>query len=69
MISYTKTAFGATADALGYLNEPLRRLQWLRQELDHWDAAGGRGFMPQPRQYGIRLADLRPSEIYWRAAP
>ena len=71
MISYTTTAFGATAGAdsgLGYLNEPLRRLQWLRQELDHWDAAGGRRVMPQPRQYGIRLPDLKPSEIHWRAA-
>ena len=72
MIPYTKTAFGATgsanSDLAAYLSEPLRRLQWLRQELDHWDAAGGRRVMPQPQQYGIQLPDLKPSEIRWRAA-
>ena len=71
MVSTTKTAFGATADAdfdHGYLNEPLRRLAWYRRELDGWDADAGARALPQPVDFGLDLPDLKPSEIRWRAA-
>lgn len=48
--------------------EPLRRLQWLRQELDNWDAAEGARAMPQPEDFGLNLPGLRPSEINWGVA-
>ena len=51
------------------LCEPLRRLQWLRQELDLWDEVEGARPMPQPRQYGLNLPDLKPSDVHWRASP
>ncbi len=47
------------------LAEPLRRLQWLRQELDVWNEAKADRPMPQPKDLGIRLPNLRPSEIVW----
>ena len=50
------------------LVEPLRRLAMLRQELNNWNEAGGDQPMPQPSDLGIRLPDLQPSEIHWRAA-
>ena len=51
------------------LCEPLRRLQWLRQELDLWNEAHGAHPMPQPRDFGIPLPNLRPSDVhFWRAA-
>ena len=59
---------GADSDHGNYLNEPLRRLRWLRQELDLWPEAAGAHPMPQPRDFGIPLPNLRPSEVHWRAA-
>ena len=50
------------------LCEPLRRLQWLRQEFDLWNEAEGNRPMPQPRTYGLRLRDMRPSEVLLRRA-
>jgi hypothetical protein len=71
-IPSTKTAFGATAGAdsgLGnYLNKPLRRLQWLRQELDLWNESEGARPMPQSKDFGLTLPDLKPSEAHWRLA-
>ena len=54
-----------TTPQVSALCEPLRRLQWLRQELDNWDQAGGDRPMPQPRDLGIPLQDLRPSEVHF----
>ena len=52
-----------------HLNEPLRRLAWLRQELDLWNTAEGQRPMPQPSDFGLDLPNLRPSEVHWwRAA-
>ena len=48
---------------------PLRRLQWLRQELDLWDEAQAARPMPQPRDFGLNLPSLRPSEVRWGTAP
>jgi hypothetical protein len=48
------------------LAEPLRRLLWLRQELDLWNEAAGARTMPQPADFGIAMRDLQPSEIHWR---
>ena len=48
---------------------PLRRLQWLRQELYLWDEAQAARPMPQPRDFGLNLRDLKPSEVHWGTAP
>ena len=50
------------------LCEPLRRLRWLRQEIDFWNQAEANRPMPQPRDFGIRLPNLKPSDVHWRAA-
>lgn len=50
-----------------HLNEPLRRLAWLKRELERWDAEGGSWPMPQPKSFGLALPDLKPSEIAWPA--
>lgn len=50
------------------LCEPLHRLAWLRQELNLWNEAEGNRPMPQPRDFGLNLPNLRPSEIRWGAA-
>ncbi len=47
------------------LCEPLRRLQWLRQELDLWNEAEAARPMPQPQEYGLALPPLKPSEVFW----
>jgi len=52
--------------ARNQLIEPLRRLKALREELDLWNEAEGNRPMPRPADFGIRLPDLRPSEILWR---
>ena len=46
-------------------NASLRRLGHLRRDLDRWRAAGSRGPMPQPRQFGLRLPPMRAAEILW----
>ncbi len=48
-----------------HLCEPLRRLQWLRQELDLWNEAEAARPMPQPQEYGLALPPLKPSEVFW----
>ena len=48
------------------LTEPLRRLKTLRQELGLWNAAEGSRPMPQPRDLGLDMPDLRPSDMHWR---
>ena len=47
-----------------HLCEPLRRLQWLRQELDLWNEAEAARPMPQPQEHGLDLPPLKPSEIF-----
>jgi hypothetical protein len=54
--------------AQNQLVEPLRRLQRLREEVDLWNEAGGVRPMPQPSDLGIRLPDLKPSEVRWGTA-
>ena len=51
-----------------HLCEPLRRLQWLRQELDLWNEAEAARLMPQPRDCGLNLPNLRPSDVHWITA-
>ena len=45
----------------------LHRLAHYRAALDGWLTAGGEGEMPQPKDYGVRLPDLEPGQV-WRAA-
>lgn len=60
------TAGAAPSQGPSPLVEPLRRLQWLRQELDLWNEAGGVRPMPQPEDFGLDLARLKPSDVFWR---
>ena len=41
----------------------LRRLAQLRRAIDKWTAEGRSGRFPQPRDFGLRLPDLRPDEV------
>ncbi len=50
------------------LADLLRRLAWLRQELNLWNEAAADRPMPQPRDFGLDIANLRPSDVHWRAA-
>jgi hypothetical protein len=33
-----------------------------------WHSTGRFGAMPQPRQHGLNLPDLKPSEFFWGVA-
>ena len=41
----------------------LQRLAQLRRAIDKWTAEGRSGRFPQPRDFGLRLPDLRPDEV------
>ena len=41
----------------------LQRLGQLRRAIDKWATEGGSGRLPQPRDFGLRLPDLRPEEV------
>ena len=41
----------------------LRRLAHLRRAIDQWAAGGRAGRLPQPRDFDLRLADLRADEV------
>jgi hypothetical protein len=56
-----------TVPQVFHLSEPLQRLQWLRQELNNWNEAGGDRPMPQPSGLDIPLPDLKPAQVYWSA--
>ena len=45
----------------------LDRLARYRAALNHWQATGAVGPMPQPKDYGVGLPDLDPSQILWAA--
>ena len=54
--------------ASSQLAHRLRKLQHLRRDADAWCGAGSHGRPPQPNVYGLRLGELRSSEIYWRSS-
>lgn len=62
------TEAGKAATHTADLTEHLRRLQWLRQELDLWNEAEGSRPMPQPADFGLDMPGLKPSEVFWGAA-
>ena len=41
----------------------LQRLTQLRCAIDKWAADGRFGRLPQPRDFGLNLPDLRPDEV------
>ncbi len=41
----------------------LQRLAQLRRAIDRWAVEGRAGRLPQPRDFGLRLRDLRPEEV------
>ncbi len=45
----------------------LDRLALFRVALDHWRTSGAECPMPQPRDHGVRLPDLDPSQVLWGA--
>ena len=41
----------------------LQRLAQLRRAIDKWTTEGRSGRLPQPRDFGLRLPDLRAEEV------
>ncbi len=45
--------------------DSLKRLAHLRRDTNLWRAKGCTGQPPQPGWYGLRLGELRSTEIWW----